>query len=195
MNDFNAQKTNILIGTQMISKGHDYAKVSLAVVLGIDNIIKSNSYRALEEGVSLLHQIAGRSARQISGQVFIQSTETDLLKNFLEDYEDFLQYELQERCELYPPFSRLCLLEFKHKNEEKAQQLSLKAAQILSLCLEKGVTLSSFKAPIEKIASSYRYLILLRSKNPLSLIKSVHAFLKTAPNIPCSVNMDPVDIF
>ncbi|WRD97325.1 primosomal protein N' [Helicobacter pylori] len=195
LNDFNAQKTNILIGTQMISKGHDYAKVSLAVVLGIDNIIKSNSYRALEEGVSLLYQIAGRSARQISGQVFIQSTETDLLENFLEDYEDFLQYELQERCELYPPFSRLCLLEFKHKNEEKAQQLSLKASQTLSSCLEKGVTLSSFKAPIEKIASSYRYLILLRSKNPLSLIKSVHAFLKTAPNIPCSVNMDPVDIF
>lgn len=89
LNDFNAQKTNILIGTQMISKGHDYAKVSLAVVLGIDNIIKSNSYRALEEGVSLLYQIAGRSARQISGQVFIQSTETDLLENFLEDYEDF----------------------------------------------------------------------------------------------------------
>ncbi|GAA7994923.1 primosomal protein N' [Helicobacter pylori] len=197
LNDFNAQKTNILIGTQMISKGHDYAKVSLAVVLGIDNIIKSNSYRALEEGVSLLYQIAGRSARQISGKVFIQSTETDLLENFLEDedYEDFLQYELQERCELYPPFSRLCLLEFKHKNEEKAQQLSLKASQTLSSCLEKGVTLSSFKAPIEKIASSYRYLILLRSKNPLSLIKSVHAFLKTAPNIPCSVNMDPVDIF
>ncbi len=195
LNDFNAQKTNILIGTQMISKGHDYAKVSLAVVLGIDNIIKSNSYRALEEGVSLLYQIAGRSARQISGQVFIQSTETDLLKNFLEDYEDFLQYELQERCELYPPFSRLCLLEFKHKNEEKAQQLSLKASQTLSSCLEKGVTLSNFKAPIEKIASSYRYLILLRSKNPLSLIKSVHAFLKTAPNIPCSVNMDPMDIF
>ncbi len=197
LNDFNAQKTNILIGTQMISKGHDYAKVSLAVVLGIDNIIKSNSYRALEEGVSLLYQIAGRSARQISGQVFIQSTETDLLENFLEDedYEDFLQYELQERCELYPPFSRLCLLEFKHKNEEKAQQLSLKASQTLSSCLEKGVTLSSFKAPIEKIASSYRYLILLRSKNPLSLIKSVHAFLKTARNIPCSVNMDPVDIF
>ena len=61
LNDFNAQKTNILIGTQMISKGHDYAKVSLAVVLGIDNIIKSNSYRALEEGVSLLYQIAGRA--------------------------------------------------------------------------------------------------------------------------------------
>ncbi|GAA7233615.1 hypothetical protein HpCK35_20770 [Helicobacter pylori] len=87
------------------------------------------------------------------------------------------------------------MLVFKHKNEEKAQQLSLKASQTLSFCLEKGVTLSSFKAPIEKIASSYRYLILLRSKDPLSLIKSMHAFLKTAPSIPCSVNMDPVDIF
>ncbi|AFI06479.1 primosomal protein N' [Helicobacter cetorum] len=195
LSDFNHQKTNILIGTQMISKGHDYAKVSLAVILGIDNIIKSSSYRALEEGVSLLHQIAGRSARQISGLVFIQSIEVDLLKNFLDDYEDFLQYELKERCELYPPFSRLCLLEFKHKNEQKAEKLSIEASKILSSCLEKGVTLSHIKAPIEKIASFYRYLILLRSSNPISLLKSVHAFLKTAPHIPCSVNIDPIDIF
>ncbi|WP_104760755.1 primosomal protein N' [Helicobacter cetorum] len=195
LSDFNHQKTNILIGTQMISKGHDYAKVSLAVILGIDNIIKSSSYRALEEGVSLLHQIAGRSARQISGLVFIQSVEVDLLKNFLDDYEDFLQYELQERCELYPPFLRLCLLEFKHKNEQKAEHLSIEASKILSSCSEFGVTLSHIKAPIEKIASSYRYLILLRSSNPLSLLKSVHAFLKTAPHIPCSANMDPIDIF
>lgn len=99
---FNRQELDILIGTQMLAKGHDYPKVNLAIILGLDEVLNNGSYRSLEDGVSLMHQIAGRSARKEHGKVLIQTLNAAFLKRYIQDYEDFLKDELQTRMPHFP---------------------------------------------------------------------------------------------
>lgn len=83
LNDFNNNKIDILVGTQMLSKGHDYHNVKLAVVLGIDSVLNMNSYKAREKALSLLIQIAGRSGRKGEGEVVVQTKIKSFLNTFL----------------------------------------------------------------------------------------------------------------
>ena len=73
LDKFNKNKIDILVGTQMLSKGHDYHNVSLAVILGIDSVLNMESYKARENALSLAIQIAGRSGRKTDGEVLIQT--------------------------------------------------------------------------------------------------------------------------
>ena len=70
---FNDREVDILVGTQMLSKGHDYHGVTLAVVLGMDNMLNMSDYRAREKALSSLIQVAGRSGRKKSAKVLVQS--------------------------------------------------------------------------------------------------------------------------
>ncbi|MGB5866474.1 MAG: primosomal protein N', partial [Arcobacteraceae bacterium] len=108
LKEFNDKKIDILVGTQMLSKGHDYHNVTLAVVLGIDSVLNMTSYKVREKALSLLIQIAGRSGRKGFGEVLIQTKNEDFFHNYLEvsDYEDFLKDELKQRVDLYPPYLR-----------------------------------------------------------------------------------------
>jgi primosomal protein N' (replication factor Y) len=93
LKNFNDNKIDILVGTQMLSKGHDYHNVTLAVVLGIDSILNMTSYKVREKALSLLIQIAGRSGRKGFGEVLIQTKNQEFFHNYISisDYEDFLR--------------------------------------------------------------------------------------------------------
>jgi len=97
--EFNNHEIDILVGTQMLSKGHDYHNVKLAVILGIDSILNMNSYKVRERALSLLIQIAGRSGRKGVGEVVIQTKNEDFFSNYIlqNDYENFLKDELKKR--------------------------------------------------------------------------------------------------
>ncbi len=185
--EFNDEKIDILVGTQMLSKGHDYHNVKLAVVLGIDSILNINSYKVRERALSLLIQIAGRSGRKGFGEVMVQTKNGDFFSTYLlqNDYEDFLRDELDLRKELYPPFVRLARVTFSHKN-----------ANIAKATMDKAVTKSMNRQDVEligfgesnifKIANKYRYELLLRSKETGKLLTLLHS-LKTAD---VSIDMD-----
>lgn len=185
---FNKQEINILVGTQMLSKGHDYHKVDLSVILGLDFMLYANDFRAREKAVSLAIQISGRSGRKDDGKVLLQSVNSDFFKNYMQDYEIFLKEEQKYR-QNYPPNKKLLRILISHKNEKKCQELtSICLAKISNL--ENLEILTNGKANIEKISNNFRYHILLRSKNIKPLLKAGH--LCKMPNV--IIDTDPIDI-
>ncbi|WP_121021680.1 replication restart helicase PriA [Helicobacter vulpis] len=186
-----AQQIDILIGTQMIAKGHDYPKVNLAIILGLDEILYNGSYSSFEQGVSLMHQIAGRSARKERGKVLIQSLNSAFLTRYIEDYEDFLQDELRTRVQLFPPFKRLAQLLFSAPSAPKAQEAMQNVLARIKQALPPDVQiLGSGPARVAKIAKRYRYEILLSAHSTSQLLTLLHQL----DGSPAQIVMDPLDV-
>ncbi|MBE0514208.1 MAG: primosomal protein N' [Sulfurimonas sp.] len=185
---FNDKETDILVGTQMISKGHDYHGVSLAVVLGLDNILGMSDYRAREKALSTLVQVAGRSGRKESAKVLVQTFNESFFSAFVGRYEDFLEDEKEYRKELYPPYKKLCRILFSHKNGIKAQEAMQQMQD--SLRAFSNVEIVGFgKCGIERVADKYRFEILLRSDKSTDIIKAVSACKIELAEI----DMDPIE--
>ncbi len=177
---------DILVGTQMLSKGHDYPDVALAVIMDIDYTLAMADFRARERAVSLFLQIAGRAGRKEEGKVIVQTKNRDFFQRY-QEYELFLREELEFRRDLYPPFRRLAQLLFAHKDQIKAKR----AMEEVVECLKRfeDVQIVGFgPAAIEKIAGKYRYHILLRSASPKKLLQAIYG----CKNDLCEVDMDPV---
>jgi len=185
---FNDKKIDILVGTQMLSKGHDYHNVTLAVVLGIDSILNMTSYKSREKALSLALQISGRSGRKGKGEVLIQTKNKDFFQQYLEqnNYDKFLDEELEYRTNLYPPYVRLARVVFGHTNALLAQEQLNKYVNIF-INLKNDIELIGFgECGIFKIANKYRYELLLRSSNTKELLNVLHSI-----NSPiASVDMD-----
>ncbi|WP_419770017.1 MAG: primosomal protein N' [Candidatus Marinarcus sp.] len=176
LNDFNNEKIDILVGTQMLSKGHDYHNVTLAVVLGIDSVLNMNSYKARERALSLLIQIAGRSGRKGFGEVIVQTKNKEFFEYYLQehDYENFLKDELIFREDLYPPYFKMAKIIFAHTNGLKAKE---EMNHYVHLFKElKEVEMVGFgECVVSKIANKYRFEIILRSSNIKALIQTLHS--------------------
>jgi primosomal protein N' (replication factor Y) len=185
---FNDHEIDLLVGTQMLAKGHDYHGVTLAVVLGMDNILNLSDYRARERALSLLIQIAGRSGRKTEAKVLVQSFNREFFEPFVDNYEFFLDEEKEYRIGMYPPYKKLCRILFAHKNGLKAQEAM--AEMVEKLKLYGGVDIVGFgTSPIEKIANRYRFQILLRADKSTDLIRAV----KMSKNDLAEIDMDPID--
>ena len=189
LEEFNDNKIDVLVGTQMLSKGHDYHNVKLAVVLGIDCLLNMNSYKAREKALSLLIQIAGRSGRNGCGEVIIETKNEDFFKYYLEEasYLDFLKNELEFRKDLYPPFLKLARVVLSSTNGLKIKE---ELTQIVSYLktIEQIEVVGFGECAVFKIANKYRYEILIRSKNSKSLLKALHS-IKSAY---ISIDMDTI---
>lgn len=161
LSSFAKGESNVLVGTQMLSKGHDYPNVTLSVILGLDFILAQADYRAREKAMGLFLQIAGRCGRNKSATVITQTANKEFFECYKEDYESFLQDEIEFRKQLYPPFKTLAKLMFSDKNANKAQQQMQKIVKLLE---KVEIEIVGYGANvIEKIANRYRFHILLRS--------------------------------
>jgi primosomal protein N' (replication factor Y) len=181
LNSFSKKKIDILIGTQMLSKGHDYPDVALAVVLDIDFVLNSADYRAAERAFALARQVEGRAGRRGDGEVIIQTHNREF---FEREYEDFYTEELEYRKAMeYPPFSRLIKIEFQDKDKFKAKEKMEKFLKCLGKCKE---IVGSGEAPVFKINNIYRYQVLLKGKNLHKLISPCVDFTEM------KVDVDPV---
>jgi len=188
LESFNNREIDLLVGTQMLSKGHNYHDIALAVVMGIDNLLSQSDYRAKEKALSLLIQIAGRSGRRDNATVLVQSFNRHFFEPYLEDYEQFLKEELKLREGRYPPYVKLARLLYAHKNGQKAKLEMEKAVEILSQV--PSVEIVGYgAAPIEKIAGKYRFVVLLRSSKSTDLIRAI----KLIKGPLCEIDMDPVE--
>lgn len=185
---FNKHEIDLLVGTQMLSKGHDYHDITLAVVMGIDNLLSQSDYRAREKALSLLVQIAGRSGRKQNATVIVQSFNESFFRSYLDDYEKFLIDELRIRDGRYPPSKKLSRLLYAHKNGIKAKSEMERALQQIEQMA--NVQIVGYGAsPIEKIADKYRFQILLRSDKSTDLIRAI----KHVKSPLCEIDMDPIE--
>jgi primosomal protein N' (replication factor Y) len=185
---FNKKEIDILIGTQMLSKGHDYHDVTFVAVLGMDAMLAQGDYRAREKALSLLIQVAGRSGRSKNAKVLVQSFNESFFRPYIENYELFLEEEKHFRAELYPPFKKLCRIVFAHKKEQKAYDAMCEMQQRLR-AFTKIEIVGAKKCAIERVGGKYRYEILLRADKSTEIITAVRSTKVTLAEI----DMDPLD--
>lgn len=187
---------DILIGTQVIAKGHNFEKLSLVVIVDAESSVVDHDLRSHEKMYQLLHQVSGRSGRyKEQGTVIIQTTSAEhpvinAVKNFNKNL--FYEIELESRKKNdMPPFSRLRAVILGNKNKAECEKDSMLIAKKLSNI--SGITvLGPIPAPIEKINDMYRYRILIKTKKPLLAqieIKKVLEHIKSVKNI--TVDIDP----
>lgn len=144
LDDFAERKIDILVGTQMITKGLDFENLSLVGILQADILLSYPEFRAAERAFQLMVQVGGRAGRQeAQGRVLIQTHEPQnpIMQDVLNhDLEGFYLRELSERKALeYPPFSRIIRILIKHKKNEKAEWAAEKMADQLRPFLGESV--------------------------------------------------------
>lgn len=189
---FNDGEVQILVGTQMLSKGHDYHNVDLAVIMGVDELLNFPDFRARERTLALAMQVAGRAGRVGRGRVVIQSLQKEFFKSYIDDYDSFLADEIAYRDGLYPPFARLLRVVISDKNENLAKDRLGECLKELNNLAGKESNLQIVghgKCAIEMISGKYRYEILLRSNSHIPLIKAGKICLKFG----FDVDMDPMN--
>jgi primosomal protein N' (replication factor Y) len=180
------QTIDVLIGTQMVAKGHDFPNVTLVGIICADLSLNFPDFRAGEHTFQILAQVAGRAGRgDRPGKVILQTYNPDhfsivCAKN--QDIHAFYQQELAHRKALaYPPFSRMIQIVISSKDKGSGlQQINeletmCRAALKSDPAFKKNVTLMGpVEAPFSKIASHYRWQILLKSSN----VKLLHGFTR-----------------
>ncbi|HET9870095.1 MAG TPA: primosomal protein N', partial [bacterium] len=196
---FRAGEADILLGTQMIAKGHDFPGVTLVGVVGADTGLSLPDFRASERVFQLLVQVAGRAGRaEKEGVIYLQTYNPDhpsVKAAARHDTEGFWAAELRLRQELdYPPFTRLGLLVFRSEDEKKAQAAAARAASFLT-GREPGVEARGpAPAAFTKIRGHYRWQVLLKSKNPAALrrlLAAMDAELEPPKGVFRTVDLDP----
>ena len=190
---FHRREAQVLIGTQMIAKGHDFPNVTLVGVVAADTTLNLPDYRAPERTFQLLTQVAGRAGRDnLPGRVVLQTYEPNhpiIRFAKAQDYPAFYHYEIQERRKLlYPPFSLFIRVVFADRSEGTAEHACLDYAKELETSLRKVLgeegrqdllLLVAAEAPIARISGYTRYQILiklLRTKRLKDAIRTVTAF-------------------
>jgi len=175
------RETDVLVGTQMVTKGHDFPHVTLVGVISADLSLNWPDFRAGETTFQLISQVAGRTGRGASpGRVIIQTYNPShyaIRAARDHDYEGFFSREIELRRQLnYPPFSSIVNLRFqgnsKSKTEQIAGQMKMRISDILKKHLrsKKEIeVLGPVEAPIAKIKGKYRQQILIKSRRPAYL--------------------------
>ncbi|QYO66304.1 primosomal protein N' [Leptolyngbya sp. 7M] len=204
--DFDKGNIDILVGTQMIAKGHDFQNVTLVGVVSVDAGLGLPDFRSAERTFQLLTQVAGRAGRgELPGNVLIQTYHPGhyaLQFAAKQDYEGFYEQELLYRERFgYPPFTVLASVLFKHKNEDYARRSS----RILRECMDRKNTDRSVRvlgpapAPIYRIKNEFRYQLILRSTNRKLLRERIDSAMGEAEALGCDLRIarleiDPMDI-
>ena len=198
-------EVDILLGTQMISKGFDFKGIVVSGIIMADIGLNMPDFRASEKIFSLLVQVAGRSGRgEHGGRVVIQTlNENHSIFEFIkkQDYWSFYKSELKLRRALnYPPFSRLARLVARGNDEAKVIEIAEKISDELeSLILSENSPVEKLgpaQAPIARISGNYRYHIILKGPtlNDLTgLIKKTVAKIKPG-KVYIEIDIDPVEM-
>ena len=166
LTDFKKHKSDILLGTQMISKGLDFPNITLVGVLSIDSMIAIPSFKANEKLFQLLVQTAGRAGRsEKEGEVVFQ---TNIASNILDyaidhSYERFYKYELNRRKLIdYPPFCKISFITIKGYDEVKTEQVAKMIYNFISKKLSGISILGPNKSLFYKINNEFKYNLAIR---------------------------------
>jgi primosomal protein N' (replication factor Y) len=203
---FERGETDILIGTQMIAKGHDFPGVTLVGVVSADTALNLPDFRGAERGFQLVSQVTGRAGRgDQPGKVLVQTLNPEhfaLRAAAAHDYEAFYEEELAERKDAgYPPFSHLAALHFSgnslrtvEKESKTAADHMRKMRQRLGWNLE---ILGPSAAPLGMIRGRYRWQILLKSVRRAELHRLLQQFRReysSLATVRMIIDIDPLEL-
>lgn len=177
---FRDEKIDILIGTQMITKGHHFPDVTLVGIVAADGSLNVGDFRAEEKTFQIITQVAGRAGREKDkGEVFIQTYNPDnyaILCSQKQDYKEFYNDEITLRKSLnYPPFCDIILIRVHSEDSYKVKNVSQKIYE--ELIKQKNENLLVYKpvpSPIDKIQNTFRWRIIIKgrlNKMAISTIK------------------------
>ena len=171
LNKFKNENIDILIGTQMVVKGHHFPNVTLVGVIAADSSLNIDDYRASERTFQILTQVAGRAGREnLPGKVIIQTynpSEFSIQCAKKQNYDLFFETEIAIRKQLkYPPFCDIIVIGFNSKNEEDIKRTSNIIYQYLNTSLDKTkfVIFKPMPSPIDKIQNKYRWRIIIKGR-------------------------------
>lgn len=203
---FSRGEIDMLVGTQMLAKGHDFPNVTLVGVISVDAGLAMPDFRSAERTFQLLTQVAGRAGRgELSGRVLIQTfyPEHYALKHAqTQNYDEFYAEEIRFRQHLnYPPFVALASILIKHPNYNYA----LDNAQTLRQCLQATNTeknciiLGPAPAPLARLKNEHRLQILVKARNRAKLRETLDFAIHAAEEKLCdlkivNVEIDPVNL-
>lgn len=197
---------DILVGTQMIAKGHHFPGVTLVGVISADESLNIPDYQSGERTFQLLSQVIGRAGRgDLPGKVLIQALETDnyAIRYAAEhDFEGFFTEELEFRREAgYPPFAYLAVIVLSSNSQEAAVQGSLTAASLIGEIKRElkcwVEILGPVAPPLGMIRGRYRRQILLKSVRRSDLHRLLTGFkrrIKLPAVVRTAIDVDPVDM-
>ena len=175
INKFNAGETDILIGTQIVSKGFDFPGLTLAAVIAADSLLGVQDFRADEKAFQILEQLRGRCGRREKQGVFmIQTNQPDhpVYRQLAEGNGDsFYRILMSERSEFgYPPFTRIMNLSIKDEDETRVELLSARLSGVLKTVLSEtagtmpDMVSDPFRPPVDRISGNHIRIIRLTLK-------------------------------
>jgi primosomal protein N' (replication factor Y) len=198
------REVEILVGTQMIAKGHDLPGVTFVGIVDCDVGLHIPDFRAAERSFQLLTQVAGRAGRRSEkGHVILQTrvpTHPSLVLTAASQYDKFAEQELATRKDMhYPPFHKLLRVIISAPERSDALQLAVEIAKTANSIRDKLAiqVLGPAPAPIERIRTLWRYHILLRSTSIASLqhaMKQLKRIYSTKTDLRVSYDLDPHDM-
>ncbi len=204
LQEFATGNSDILIGTQMVSKGLNFPGVALVGVIAADTGLHLPDFRASERTFQLLTQVAGRAGRADSnGEVIVQTYYPDekaIVTAKEHDYESFYNSEIELRKELcYPPFSKVARIVMEGTDENAVKSKIYEAALIIKKLNLKGLqVLGPSPAVIAKINNEVRFSLLLKSTSPriqtTALLEIRRRFEKLPKSIKLIIDVDPCNM-
>lgn len=179
IDDFAARRTDILVGTQMVTKGLDFEHVSVVGILAADTMLHQPDFRAYERSFQMMSQVAGRAGRrQRQGRVFLQTMDAKLpliAQVVANDYANAYHDQMLERREFgYPPFTRMIIVYVKHRTAATAEAVAREATILLRRSFGTRV-LGPDEPPVARVSSLYirRIILKLEATIPLSRVRQV----------------------
>jgi primosomal protein N' (replication factor Y) len=198
---------DILVGTQMVTKGHDLPHVTLVGVINADASLSMPDYRAAERAFQLLVQVAGRAGRRDrAGTVLIQTRNPEhpaIVFAARHDVRGFVERELGDRKELgYPPFARLALLRLDDTDERRGEQAARAIAEAArqASAAQGGLVkvLGPAPAPLARLRGRYRFQVLLRASERKPLRQTLLALStvreRISARVRVAIDIDPVQM-
>lgn len=175
IDDFQAGKTDVLIGTQMVSKGLDFDRVSVVGILNADSLLNYPDFRAYERAFQMMAQVAGRAGRKNKrGLVVLQTKSIEhpiVAQVMATDFEGMYRQQMEERETFkYPPYCRLIYVYLKHRKSDVLDKASLVMAKRLRACFGERV-LGPDNPPVSRIQTLYIKKIILKIEIGISMVR------------------------
>ena len=201
LKDFDDGKIDILVGTQMVTKGLDFDNVSLVGILDADMMLRRPDFRAFERSYQLMSQVAGRAGRkQKRGTVIVQTTDPDhhiIQQVMAHDYVGLYENEIIERKNyLYPPYFKVITLTLRHKNANELDLIAEDLAKPLRTFLGNRVLGPEYPL-VKRIQNNYLKVIRIKIEREASQRKvkekikeTIDAFYSKPMNKSCRISID-----
>jgi primosomal protein N' (replication factor Y) (superfamily II helicase) len=198
---FGEAETGVLVGTQMVAKGHDFPEVTLSAIIDADATLRFPDFRAAERTFAMVTQLAGRSGRgEAGGRVIVQTLAPrapSILRAARHDAAGFLAEEVERRRLLhYPPFSSLVRIVLRSETERRLDEAASKLAALLAESLPGGTELLG-PAPMFRVRNRHRRRLLTKTDEREATVAAVRAAVerlaadRTLRGVATAVDVDP----